>query len=396
MSRPTTRDRPRAAIVGIGRSTFSLSAEASQTALAAEAMVAALADAGLAREAVDGISLHYGYPLGLDYDRVAQALGLNLRYVNQQMLNGRFTATALHHAALAVEAGLADVVACVTAVSFTRSRRMKAGQAGLEALREEGGTHGEAPAYGLSFPAAGAAIAARRYLDRYGLGPDALADVVVSIRAHAALNPEALMRAPITLEDYRASEMVVDPLRKLDCCLVSDGAVVVLVAACEAADDMAQKPVDIVGMQGMRAGREEYVFAPPGLGVFAQGTERPAPETEVFATSGVARSEIQGVYAYDAFSPLVLYALERFGYCGPGEGPQFVAGGRIGPGGALPVNTSGGLLSEAHVAGWASIFEMVRQLRGDAGARQIPGARYLHWATPWGDSVILGAREGRA
>jgi acetyl-CoA acetyltransferase len=100
---------------------------------------------------------------------------------------------------------------------------------------------------------------------------------------------------------------------------------------------------------------------------------------------------VHGFYTYDAFSPLVLFALERFGYCGPGEAAAWVQDGRIELGGALPVNTSGGLLSEAHVAGWNSICEMVRQLRGTAGASQIPGAQVLHWGTAWGDAVILAA-----
>jgi acetyl-CoA acetyltransferase len=110
---------------------------------------------------------------------------------------------------------------------------------------------------------------------------------------------------------------------------------------------------------------------------------------EVFAQAGVTHADVHGFYTYDAFSPLVLFALERFGYCGPGEAAAWVQDGRIELGGALPVNTSGGLLSEAHVAGWNSICEMVRQLRGTAGATQIPNAQALHWGTAWGDAVML-------
>src|SRR6185436_6241962 len=144
-------------------------------------------------------------------------------------------------------------------------------------------------------------------------------------------------------------------------------------------------------MQGTRSGRDEFIFAPRGLGINQQSGQRGSARTrdlEVFS-KGIARAEVQGFYTYDAFSPLVLFALERFGYAGPGEAAAFVQGGRIGPGGALPVNTSGGLLSEAHVAGWNSICEMTRQLRGSAGARQIRDAAALQWGTAWGDSVIL-------
>jgi acetyl-CoA acetyltransferase len=147
-------------------------------------------------------------------------------------------------------------------------------------------------------------------------------------------------------------------------------------------------------MQGIRSGREEFIFATPGLGINQQPAKPSAPrpvDQEVYRGAGVERADVQGLYTYDAFSPLVLYVLERFGFCGAGEAAGFVQGGRIALGGALPVNTSGGLLSEAHVGGWNSIAEMVRQLRGAAGPRQIPDARVLQWGTAWGDSVILTA-----
>ena len=186
--------------------------------------------------------------------------------------------------------------------------------------------------------------------------------------------------------------MVVDPLRLFDCSLINDGAVVVLVTTDERARDLRQKPVHISGMQGIRAGREEFIFSPRGMGINQQsGMRTPArsEDLEIFASAGLARADIQGLYTYDAFSPLVLFTLERFGYCGVGEAADFVQGGRIALGGALPVNTSGGLLAEAHVAGWNSIAEMVRQLRGTAGQRQISGAKALQWGTSWGDGVIL-------
>ena len=144
-------------------------------------------------------------------------------------------------------------------------------------------------------------------------------------------------------------------------------------------------------MQGMRSGREEFIFAPRGLGINQQSGKRvgAARATSRCSRRASRATHVQGFYTYDAFSPLVLFALERFGYCGIGEAAAFVQDGRIAPGGALPVNTSGGLLSEAHVAGWNSICEMTRQLRGSAGASQIADARVLQWGTAWGDCVIL-------
>jgi acetyl-CoA acetyltransferase len=384
-----------AAIVGIGCSAFGRGLADSQLRLAAAAFKNALADAGLQRSDVDGLSIHLGWPLGPDYDRIAESFGLEIRYVNQAWLHGRFVTNALQHAALAVSAGLADVVACVTAVSFTRERGFLGGPGDIEGNREEGGTHGEAPPYGLTAPAGGAAIAMQRYMHLYGATSSQLAAVPIAMRKHALKNPRAIMKEPLTLEAHQSARMVVDPLRLFDCCLISDGAAVVLVARNDRARDLRSKPVRIIGMQGMRSGRDEFIFAPRGLGINQQSgkrsvTARPV-DLEVFAQAGVTRDDVQGFYTYDAFSPLVLFALERFGYCGAGEAATWVQGGRIELGGALPVNTSGGLLSEAHVAGWNSICEMVRQLRGSAGASQIVNAAVLQWGTTWGDSVILAA-----
>jgi acetyl-CoA acetyltransferase len=380
-----------AAIVGIGCSAFGRGLPDSQLALAAVAFKEALADAGLKREDVDGISIHLGAPLGVDYDRFAEAFDLDIRYVNQSWLHGRFVTNSLQHAAMAVSAGHADVVACVTAVSFTRERGFLGGPGDVEGNREEGGTHGEAPPYGLTAPAGGAAISMQRYMHLYGATSAQLAAVPMSIRRHALNNPRAIMQQPLTLEAHQNARMVIDPLRLYDCCLISDGAAIVLVTRGERARDLKQRPVWISAMQGTRSGREEFIFAPRGLGINQQSGKRSfarARDLEIF-TQGIARDDVQGFYTYDAFSPLVLFALERFGYCGVGEAAAFVQDGRIAPGGALPVNTSGGLLSEAHVAGWNSICEMTRQLRGTAGASQIRDARALQWGTAWGDSVIL-------
>jgi acetyl-CoA acetyltransferase len=383
-----------AAIVGIGCSTFGRRLPDSQLRLAATAFKNALADAGLQRSDVDGLSVHLGWPLGPDYDRIAEGFGLEIRYVNQSWLHGRFVTNALQHAALAVSAGLAEVVACVAAVSFTRERDFLGGPGDIEGNREEGGTHGEAPPYGLTAPAGGAAIATQRYMHLYGATSNQLGAVPIAMRNHALKNPRAIMKEPLTLEAHQSARMVVDPLRLFDCCLISDGAAVVLIARGDRARDLRQKPVRIISMQGLRSGRDEFIFAPRGLGINQQSGRHAAAraiDLEVFAQAGVTRDDVDGFYTYDAFSPLVLFALERFGYCGAGEAAAWVQGGRIELGGPLPVNTSGGLLSEAHVAGWNSICEMTRQLRGTAAASQIANAAILQWGTTWGDSVILAA-----
>jgi acetyl-CoA acetyltransferase len=383
-----------AAIAGIGASEFGRFLPDSQLKLAAKAFKAALEDSGLKREDIDGLSVHMGWPVGLDYDRIADGLGLNIRYVNQSWLHGRFVTNALQHAALAVSAGLANVVAVVTAISFTREREILGGPGDVEGNREEGGTHGESPPYGLTAPAGGAALSMQRYMARYGATSEKLAAVPISIRQHALKNPDSVMKKELTLRDHQSSRMVVDPLHLFDCCLITDGAVVTFVTTEERARDMKQKPVRIAGMQGIRSGRDEFIFAPPGLGIGQQPTTDTASrpiDREVYASAGVDRADVKGLYTYDAFSPLPLFVLERYGFCGTGEAADFVQGGTIGPGGRLPINTNGGLLSEAHVAGWNHIREMTRQLRGTAGPRQIPNADVLQWGTVWGDSVILTA-----
>src|SRR5215470_8225879 len=238
-----------AAIVGIGHSNFARGLPDSQLRLAATAFKNALADAGIERRDVDGLSIHLGWPIGVDYDRVAEGFGLEVRYVNQAWLHGRFVTNALQHAALAVCAGLADVVACVTAISFTRERGFLGGPGDVEGNREEGGTHGEAPHYGLTAPAGGAAIAMQRYMHVFKATSEQLAAVPMTLRKHACKNPAAIMREPLTLAAHQASRMVVDPLRLFDCCLISDGAAVVLIARGERARDLKQTPVRIAGMQ---------------------------------------------------------------------------------------------------------------------------------------------------
>ena len=382
----------RTAIVGVGTSRFGTLLEESPLQLAAHAFKAALADAGLRKDEVDGLVINIGWPLGADYDRFAEALGLHIRFADQTWTHGRFVGPSLQHAAMAVAAGLATCVACVCGVSFTQQRGLLGGPGDFEGTREEGGTHEESPAYGMTAPAAGAALATRRYFALYGATSVQLAAVPVAFRKHAALNPQAIMRKPLTVEDHQRSRYVVEPLHLYDCCLVSDGGACVFVTTAERARDCAKPPVLISGMQGMRAGRDEFLFAPPGLGIHQQRSFRFTPSADdllVYRMAGVTQRDIDGLYTYDAFSPLILFTLERFGFCGPGEAATWVQKGRIELGGELPMNTSGGLLSEAHVSGWNSIVEMVRQLRGECGARQIPTGRVMQWATCWGDSLIV-------
>jgi len=386
--------RDKAAIVGIGRSEFGRFLPESQLKLGSIALKEALADSGLERGDIDGLSMHMGWPLGLDYDQVAEGYGLDVRYVNQMWTHGRFVAYTLQHAALAVISGMADVVACVTAISFTRERDILGGPGDMEGMREGGGTHGESPPYGLTAPAAGAALAYQRYMSLYGATTEELAAVPIAFRKHAQLNPAAYTNGmgELTVDDHHSQRMIVDPLRLFDCSLISDGAVVILVTSAERARDLKEKPIYISGMQGLRSGREEFIFSPRGMGLNQQSNERVAADERdlaVYAMAGIEREDIDGLYTYDAFSPLPLFVLERFGFCPPGEAARWVQGGRIELGGELPMNTSGGLLCESHIGGWNSVYEIASQLRGACGERQIEGASHLQWGTCWGDSLVF-------
>jgi acetyl-CoA acetyltransferase len=378
------------AVVGIGLSRFNRDGSRSALAHAAEAFSAALADAGITKDAVDGLITHLGSSMGgIDYDRLAEALGLRLRWAHQTWTHGRFITSSIQSGTGAVALGLADVVACIVGISFT-SLPMLGGISDEEGFRQGGGSHGETPHYGMTAPGGGAAMAARVYFERYGGGPEELAAIPIAFRRHARRNPCALMTAEMRLDDYLEQPYIVEPLRRPDFSLVSDGGACVLLASAERARGLRQPPVLIGGMQGIRAGTGEFIFATPGLGVWQQEVGDPRLEDHrVYAMAGVSSAQVDSLHTYDAFSPNVLFTLERFGFCGRGEALDFVQNGRIELGGELPMNTAGGLLSEAHVGGMNHIVEIVRQLRGQAGERQVPNCEVIQWATPWSDSVIF-------
>jgi len=382
--------RDRTAVCGVGQSTYGRRLKRSAIDLAGEALRGAVTDAGLTKDDVDGLIVSFGTPLGADADTLAQVLGLKLRMYDQTWAHGRFTATCVQQAAMTVAAGLADVVACMASVSFSGLRRPRmGGSSDREGAREGGGGHGEDPVYGMTSPGAGAALVAQRYFETYGATSEQLASVPVTFREHAVLNPEAIMRAPLSVEEHQESRFVCEPLHLFDYCLMNDGAACILVTSAERAKDLAKPAVAISGMAGLPAGPHEFIWTHPGFGI-AQQDEAPwdAGVHDVYHKAGVSRDDVDMLFTYDAFSILVWTALERWGYCAPGEAAAFTQEGRIGIGGELPMNTHGGLLSEAHIMGWNHQIELVRQLRGECGPRQVPGAEVAQWANAYGDSLI--------
>lgn len=382
--------KDRAAVCGVGHSPYGRRLNRSQIDLAGEAIRNALDDAGLGRDDLDGLIVSFGTPIGADADTLAYALGLKLRAYNQTWAHGRFTASCMQWAAMMVSAGLAHTVACLAAISFSGFRRPVMGGAGdAEGAREAGGGHGEDPVYGMTSPGAGAALVARKYFERFGASSRDLAAVAVAFRKHASLNPAAIMREPLTVDDHQNSRFVCEPLRLFDYCLINDGAACVLVTSAERARDMKKPPVYISGMQGLPAGREEFIWTYPGFGTSQQEVFDYQPGVQpVYEMAGVSPQDIDLLFTYDAFAILAWTALERFGFCGQGEAAAFSQGGRIALGGELPMNTNGGLLSEGHIMGWNHQVELVRQLRGECGPRQVPNATLAQWANAYGDSLL--------
>jgi acetyl-CoA acetyltransferase len=385
----------RTAILGVGASSFERDPERSVLQMAGDALRGALRDAGLEPAALDGLIVQVGSPRGADYDTVAETFGLSPKFCSQTWAHGRFTATVILQAAMAVSSGLARRVACLMAMKNSDLGRL--GEADNpfyhEQFRENGGPHGEEGWIGMASPVAGAAMAFDYYCRRYDQDREALAAIPIAFRAHAACNPDAVHRTPLNLADYQASRAIVEPLRLFDCSPVGDGAVCLIVGRLADASAAERPGIVLTGGQGLQAGRERFIFGPCGLGLNQQSGDRPtlaaARAQTIWRTAGTQPEAIQTLGVYDSFSPLPIYALEDFGFCAAGEGLDFVQDGRLGLGGVLPTNTAGGQLSEAQLNGWGQLRELVRQLRGEAGPRQVPEARRAMWIGVGGDALVF-------
>jgi acetyl-CoA acetyltransferase len=261
-----------------------------------------------------------------------------------------------------------------------------------EQFREGGGPHGEEGPIGMVSPIAGAAMAFDLYCRRYNKDRELLAAVPITFRKHAQMTPDAVAREDLTEEMYRAARPIIDPLRLYDCSLVGDGAVCMVVQRSEMTSS-SQRPIAIAGAQGLQAGRDTFIFAPRGLGMAQQSEKRltqlEARSQSAYAMAGMSPDAIDVLGLYDSFSPLPVYTLEEFGFCAPGEGLDYIQGGRIALGGEHPVNTAGGQLSHAQLNGWGQVRELVTQLRGEAGERQVKDARTALWASVGGDALVL-------
>lgn len=382
------------AIVGVGRTAVDRNPGGDSMLHLGRALRRAVEDAGLKREQIDGIMVNTG-PEEASMDKIAEFLGLpNVSWAFQSWFHGRLQPTCVALAALAVSAGLATNIACFSTGQRLAVHRGRFSGAGAlvnpESHREGGGPHLESPPYGLISVGGGAALAMRKYLDKYGGTEEQLAQVAVAQRQWAQLQPEAYFRdRPLSVDDYLASPYVVEPLRVYDHCIPANCGFCIIVTSAERAVDT-RKPVYIRGVQGAASGREHFIFARSGLGV-AQQTEHTysPPEMLVYRQAGVEPKDVDVVGALDAFSPSVLFVLEEFGFCGEGEALDWIQGNRTAPGGELPVNTCGGGLSDMESYGWGHQIDMVRQLRNEAGAAQVTGVEVCQYAAPDRSSLIL-------
>lgn len=351
-------------IAGVAESALGEVRDQTELAMVALAAREALAEAGMTLGDVDGLFVNHMGEQGSI--QVGEYLGIQPRYADSSDLGGAAFEAFCHHAMLAVAAGRCEV-ALIAYASRQRTRRRR-----WLAMPDQPYTltaQFQQP-YGL--PLMGHyALAAARHMHQYGTTPEQLAEVAVAARRWAQLNPRAWSREPLTIADVLSSRLVCDPLHVRDCCLVTDGGGAVVVTTRERARDAAARPVRLLG-----AGESHthwQIAQMPDLTV----SPGAASGAAAFSMAGTTAADVDVLLPYDAFTITVLLQLEDLGFCAKGEGGPFVEGGRLGPGGALPAMTMGGGLSYCHpgALGVLLLVEAVRQLRGQAGERQVPDAR---------------------
>ncbi len=360
--------RGKVAIVGAADTRVGIVPDATATELCVESILLALADAGLDKSQVDGLVTcnSMSQPMLYHAEAIAEYLQIFPRYCFAAGAGGGTTFSVLHHAASAIATGMAETIVIAMADSLrsglTRDQAMLMQSA-------TGHPQFEQP-YGPTVPAYYALIA-QAHMAQYGTTPEHFAAVAVACRAHAARNPAAQMRDLISIDDVLASRMIADPLHLLDCSLVSDGGAAIVLTSAERARDFSQAPVYVLGIGEGHS--HEHISQARSL------TTSAAVESgqRAYAMAGLGPRDMDFAQLYDCFTPTVLVELEDLGFCAKGEGGEFITSAGIGPGGALPVNTHGGLLSHCHPGNPGSMFaltESVWQLRGTAAGRQVPNA----------------------
>jgi acetyl-CoA acetyltransferase len=382
-------------IVGIGLSDYPKAPHLTAVQHHVQALQRALADSGVAKSAIDGYCTAGGMAAGDDPATMAEYLGIKHRYIDGTMVGGSSFEFHVQHAAEAIRTGLCDTVLITYGSDYLSRMGRTLGTGGMfRSARVPGPMQFEAP-YGNSLVGS-YALVARRHMHEFGTTSEQLAQIAVGVREYAGLNPHALYRDPITVDDVLASRLVADPLHKLDCCVISDGGGALIMTTAERARDLRQPGVAVLGAAG---GMTHWNIGQMGDYTTSAGAVC-APEA--FARAGLRPSDVDTIQFYDSFTITVLVLLEDAGFCKKGEGGAFVAEGHLRRGGKLPLNTDGGGLSSCHpgMRGIFLLIESVRQLRGQAGVAQVPDCEVAlaigsgGWLSCIG-AVVLG-KAGRA
>lgn len=354
----------KAAIAGIGATEFSKNSGRTEMQLACEAVKAALDDAGLKGADIDGMTT-FSMDNNWESEILRQVGGRELKFFSRTEYGGGAACGPFVHAATAIASGLCEVVVIYRAMNERSGLRFGTGQMmNAGPLNPNTINFSHYFPFGFMTPAAWIAFSARRYMHEFGATSEDFGRVAVAMRDFAATNPKAFFyNKPITLQDHQSSRMIADPLRLLDCCQESDGAVAFVVTTTERARHLQHTPAVIAGARQSIVNTSRMMT--PFYGETISGIpEFDACADDLYSMAGLAPSDIDMACLYDHFSPWVLPQLEAFGFCKRGEAKDFVKDGHIARGGSLPVNTHGGQLGEAYIHGMNGIAEAVRQIRG--------------------------------
>ncbi len=367
--------RDRAVVSGIGETAYVRGSGKSALALQLEASLKAIEDAGLSPKDIDGV-VPYAAGGVVAEDFITNFGIEDLRYSATTPMGGASCVAALQTAAIVVASGVANHVLCVVGRNGYSGGRVGGRVAQMPQFHTI--AEHEMPIGNIA-PAQLYAHMARRHMELYGTKSEQLGQIAVTIRHYATLNDNAIMTSPMTLEDHQNSRFIAEPLRLFDCCLESDGGTAVIVSSAERGKDLRKPPVYLMGMA------EGHPDSPSTItqrqDMTRLGTAKAAPKA--FGMAGVTPADIDVAEIYDCFTYIVLCQLEDLGFCEKGEGGAFVED-HIGPGGNLPINTHGGLLSQAHIVGMNHIAELVKQLRGEGGQTQVADAE-VGLVTGYGD-----------
>ncbi|GAB11704.2 hypothetical protein GOARA_082_00930, partial [Gordonia araii NBRC 100433] len=361
-----------AAIAGIGATDFSKDSGRTELRLAAEAVTAAIADAGLTPADVDGL-VTFTMDTNMEV-AVARATGIGeLNYFSRIHYGGGAACSTVQQAAMAVATGVCDVVVAYRAFNERSGNRFGQVSADVAMQATSSGTDNAfSYPHGLSTPAAFVAMVAQRYMHEYGATSEDFGRIAVVDRKHAANNPNAFFYGkPITLDDHQNSRYIAEPLHLLDCCQESDGGVALVIVSAERAKDLPHPPAVIAGAAS-GSGTDQYIMTSYYRDELAGLPEMGLVGRQLWEQSGTTPDDMDAAILYDHFTPYTLMQLEELGFCGRGDAKDFIAEpGALEVGGRLPLNTHGGQLGEAYIHGMNGIAEAVRQVRGTS-VNQVP------------------------